>query len=88
MQQVGHGRDVVLVVGVVGFSVGEELDLQGVVVGVEPGRGDRSVAVGDPDVSAALDVVEGDRLQVVVGWFVVQVAEGVGEEALSVAPGQ
>ena len=63
MQQVGHGRDVVLVVGVVGCSVEEELDLQGVVVGVEPGRGDRPVAVGEPDVSAALDVVEGDRFR-------------------------
>ena len=48
------------------------------VVGVEPGRGDRPVAVGEPDVSAALDVVEGDRLQVVVVDVVVQVAEGVG----------
>ena len=78
VQQVGHGRDVVLVVGVVGCSVEEELDLQGVVVGVEPGRGGYFTAFGEPDVSSALDVVEGDRLQVVVGWFVVQVAEGVG----------
>lgn len=67
VQQVGHGRDIVLVVGVVGCSIEKELNLQGVVVGVEPGRDGYFTVFGEPDVSAALDVVEGDRLQVVVG---------------------
>ena len=76
MQQVGHGRDIVLVVGVVGCSIEEELNLQGVVVGVEPGRGGYFTVFGEPDVSAALDVVEGDLLQVVLGGSLSRSLEG------------